>query len=134
MAEPVAPTAAWMPGPQAPFAPGPPFVGQPYPPAYPAPYPFAPVAKEPWFNPAKRTSIVIAAIVLALVLLGGGIVIGAASVNHRDRTVVRYGPQDAQRVGPANGARARLGRPGAGFGHNGQLAPVPSASATPTTS
>jgi hypothetical protein len=64
-----------VPGPQGPMA------GYPYP----RPYPFAPRVREPWINPAKRGALVLVAVGLAIVLLAGGFVVGAAVAHHRDR-------------------------------------------------
>lgn len=137
------PSDATVPAPP-PFVPPPPFVGQPYPPAYHAAYPFAPVVKEPWVNPAKRTAVLVTSVVLALLLLGGGFVLGAASTHHRDeRGFGPFGPQNAQRLGPGYGLQLPPGAPGAGFGHKHRHAlgtpgtlpsGPPSPAATPTTS
>jgi hypothetical protein len=55
-----------------------------YPPAYPPVYPgFAPVPRVPWVNPARRVQVVVTALILALVLLGGGLVIGYHAGRHR---------------------------------------------------
>jgi hypothetical protein len=73
----------------------------PYPPYVP-PYayqPFVPKLREPWVNPAKRGVLAAVSIAVAIVLLAGGFVIGAAVGHHRDRgvAVVRMGP--AGRIG-----------------------------------
>jgi hypothetical protein len=89
----------------------PPFAGQPYPPGY-AAQPFAPVLKEPWFNPAKRTTILVTSIVLALLLLGGGFIVGAVATHHRDhgRGVSVYGPLlNRGQFAPGVGQRQRPG-------------------------
>jgi hypothetical protein len=69
----------------APAAPTPP-PGPPGPPPgyYPAPYPFEPRYREPWVNPAKRATLGLVAVLVAIVLLGGGFVLGAA-VGHSHR-------------------------------------------------
>ena len=148
---PVTPAAA---APQHQLAPGQPFGAQPYPQGYFAPYPFAPVAKEPWFNPAKRTTILITSIVLAVVLLGGGALIGAVASHHgdRERGVGFYGPLQVPRGGKIIGPRIEFpgqgnhpGR-GNGFGRGPGTAPsgvpgvpggpgqsVPSASSSATS-
>ena len=120
---------------------GQPFPGQPYPPGFGAPYPFAPVPKEPWFNPAKKTTILVTSIVLAVVLLGSGFVIGAAAVHGHDRRGVSVnGPYRGQ-VGAGVRPRFQLGGQGGGKGAGklnrrgaGQLPPVPSAPSAPSGS
>lgn len=112
---------------------------QPYPPAYaaPGPYPFAPVVKEPWFNPAKRTSILVASLVAGLLLLGGGFVVGIAAGDHHDRRdrggVSVYGPMNGRGFGPGFGPAYPF--PGKGKIHrqpaNGA---VPTPSSAPSTS
>lgn len=52
------------------------------------PYPFLPRYKEPWVNPAKRTTVAVVGAVLGLLLLGGGFVVGAAVAHHHDRQQV----------------------------------------------
>jgi hypothetical protein len=124
----------------------PPFTGQPFPPGYApgspfAPQPFAPVLKEPWFNPAKRTTILVTSIVLAVLLLGGGFIVGAVAANHHDRGrgVSVYGPLvNRGQFGPGIGQRLRpngqLKGPANRQG-NGQRQPAPNApSPTGTTS
>ena len=135
--------------------PVPPPSAQPAPPVMPPlmPYgpppwsaqPFAPVVKEPWFNPAKRTSILVSAIVAGIVLLGGGVLIGLSAGHHdrRDRPgFTMYGPAGGQVIVPGNGQRPRFVLPGNGprkvHPGNGQgnpnQSPVPSPSGSTTTS
>jgi hypothetical protein len=56
------------------------------PPPYSAPYayPFAPRVREPWVNPAKRGVFSLVAVIVAIVLLGGGFAVGAAAVHQHD--------------------------------------------------
>ena len=126
-----------MPGPVPP---------QPFPyAATPAPYPFAPVVKEPWFNPAKRTTILASAVVAAVVLLGGGVLIGlAAHHDRRDRPgITVYGPGGYGRViVPGDKIAPGFVVPGHKFPGNGQghvkrqpgQVPSPSPSGSSTTS
>lgn len=142
-AESTAPTAPTEPA-AAPAGTGPtaaaPFPQQPIAYPMPAPYPFAPVVKEPWFNPAKRTTILITSIVAAIVLLGGGVLIGLAAGHHdrRDRPgFTLYGPAGGRVIVPGNGHGPRFVVPDKQFPGNGRdnhrvqpsLAPSPSSSA-----
>ena len=125
-------TESTVPAPPPPAVPAP----QPYPapgyPGYAAPYAFAPVPKQPWFNPAKRTSILVSAIVAAIVLLGGGVVIGAVATHHHDRRDSGFsfvGPGGGARIGPNGGGRPRGPRFNQNNNGPGQL-PSPSTSST----
>lgn len=104
-----APAGSWAgPGPGGYPPPGavpPPWAHQPF-----ASQPFAPQPREPWVNPAKRGALTLIAVVLALVLLGGGFAIGAVAAHHRD------GVRTA-RMGPYGGVMGR-----AGFGMRGPRA------------
>lgn len=53
-------------------------------PAREEPEAFAPRSREPWVNPRKRTSLTAVAAIAALILLGGGIGIGAAVFGGND--------------------------------------------------
>jgi hypothetical protein len=74
----------------------------PYP--YPAGDPFAPVPrapKVPWIAPQRKGAAIAISIGAALVLLGGGVGIGAAAFGHDDhhgpsRQFDRHGPYDGQ--------------------------------------
>jgi hypothetical protein len=84
---------------------------EPPPPVRAAPVqPFAPVAREPWVNPAKRASLVLAAVLVGLLLCGGSFVVGVAVGHHRGGQ--RSGPQLP--MGPYRGqVFGRQGRMGA---------------------
>jgi hypothetical protein len=120
-----APAAPPAPGPIPPFA-------TPYvpPPTY---QPFMPVFKEPWINPAKRTTLLVWGIVAALVLLGAGFVIGACTTHDGHGRIVRQGgpvlqgPGYFNFTGP-NGKRFRLVP-----GQNGVFPGVPNPSNLPST-
>lgn len=133
--EPTAPAAQAPTAAEAPTAqqqPVPP-AAAPYGPGYPtpAPYPFVPVAKEPWFNPAKRTNILISAIVAGFVLLGGGIVIGLAAHHDRRDRGGFYGPVTVQPYGPGGGRQYMIpGYAGPGFPGNGHLKRLPAPGAS----
>lgn len=128
------PAAAQPPGQ---FGPPPPYA--PY--AY-APHPFAPRVSEPWVNPAKRGLLSVVAIIAALVLLGGGIAIGAAATGdgHGPRHSVQMRPYQGQpgprlpqnrpnRQRPAGvPARGGFNGPRAGTAPTGAPSPAPSSS------
>lgn len=80
------------PAPAAPAPPPGPYAGPPA--GYPYPYPFAPRVREPWINPAKRSALALVAAGLAIVLLAGGFIVGAAVAHRHDRVhsvIVRDG-------------------------------------------
>jgi hypothetical protein len=109
------PAAAPVAGPAGPV--GPPPGPPPGYPGYPSAqlYPFTARVREPWLNPAKRGVFSVVAVVLALVLLGGGFVIGAAATHRHDRNQHSqpmrrfegqpgfHAPQGGQRPGVAPG-------------------------------
>lgn len=73
---------------------------------YPGGYPFAPQYREPWINPSKKRAAGLAALVAALVLLGGGFALGAATGGggHGERTGYgRVGNDHGNRDGMRNG-------------------------------
>jgi hypothetical protein len=145
---PTAPTAAATPPPARPGGPppgpppfGPPPFGPPPsgpPPGY-GPPPFAYGAwKEPWIVPRRRGAVVLIAIVAAIVLLGAGMLAGAAlrggvgdRGHHPAQRFERNGPaRFPGRVGqfPARPGQRNLPRPGRPIGSN-----APSAPAAPST-
>jgi hypothetical protein len=104
--------------------------------------PFVPAYKEPWVNPAKRTKLTVAALVAALILLGGGFIAGAAIGNGHDHgRIERFG--GAARVGPGAGNNGMLPARGPNGGMVGRPrfnmypgtggAPQPGAPSVPAT-
>lgn len=88
----------------------------PHPQQYPQPYPFVPRYREPWINPAKRTALALVAVGLAIVLLAGGFIVGAAVAHRHDgrhSIVVRdgFGRSGGYRV-PGQGPGGLVPRPG----------------------
>jgi hypothetical protein len=59
-----------------------------YPP-HPA-YPFTPRWREPWINPARRAAVALVSAIVAIVLLGGGILVGATVINRHDGHAARF--------------------------------------------
>ena len=107
--------------------------GPPPPYAYPAGDPFAPVPrppKVPWIAPQRKGAAIGISIVAALLLLGGGVGIGAAAFgndDHNNGPAYRF-----ERPGPGYGKGPFQGYPGMPKGpRNGQQAP---ASPTPSPS
>jgi hypothetical protein len=138
------PAAEAAPLPPPPQPPSQAYAPQP-PPYAPQPYPFVPKVREPWINPAKRGAFGLIAAVLAIVLLGGGFVVGAAAAHRHDRG--GHSQQMRQFQGQPDGqpgVRAPQGRfqPGGVVPGNGRFRgpgqrpgqTVPTASPTPVPS
>ncbi|MEO9108790.1 MAG: hypothetical protein ABI368_01065, partial [Jatrophihabitantaceae bacterium] len=88
---------------------------------------FAPIARPPrapWVNPDRRWHVLAVAVVSALILLGGGIAIGAAANGgHGSRSGVARIERGGHRAGPDNPGGVRRG-PGFGDGNaNGKVQP-----------
>jgi hypothetical protein len=108
------PTGGYPPGgyPPGAYPPGGYPGGYPGGPAYPAASPFAPRLREPWLNPAKRGTAGLLAATVAIVLLGGGILIGVAigDSGHGDRIgPSRFVPFDGRGRFPDGGQPFRRG-------------------------
>lgn len=92
---------------------------------------FGPVARPPrvpWINPERRTSLILAAVLAALVLIGAGFGIGYAVAPSGDHhgDYYRYGPMMRDGYGPGK-LLPRMQRPNLPYPGN----PVPTA-ATPS--
>lgn len=89
---------------------------------YPGPHPFLPTYREPWINPRKKRAAGLAGLAAAVVLLGAGFALGAATGGgHGDRTGYgRVGNERGAGDGLRNGPQFGPGRPGGQRIHPGR--------------